>query len=412
IEALAERVGAELVWEPVLLGGILRAVGSPDVPASRYAPARVAIEDANLVHQAELRGAPLSRHPRHPLRTLDAMRLITSAPPATRPALSRALFEAYHVENRDITDRSELAAIAADHGLDLDAIDDPDVKADLRRRTEHAVSLGIFGVPTLWARTDRHPEGRFWWGVDRLHIAEAALMGATTRDAAPAPLDRDGAVPRSPPPLPVSAPARVELYHDFSSPFSYLASTQARRITEEHGATLVWRPMLLGALFRDIGAPMVPLHTMPPAKARYMLTDLHDWSAWWGVPFSFPSCFPVRTITALRAALVEPRLTPVLYAALWVDGQDIGDDEVLARVIRHAGFDDEAILAATRTPAVKDALRANTEAAARIGACGAPTWRIIGPSTDGPPLPDLVIWGQDRADVIHAALEGWRPQPR
>jgi len=409
VEELAARVGAELVWEPVLLGGILRSVGSPDDPASQHAAARLATDDDNLVRQAALRDVPLSRHPQHPVRSLDAMRLIVAAPEAMRPALSRALFEAYHIENRTISDRAELDTIAARFGLDATAIDDPAIKQELRRRTDHAVSLGLFGVPAVWARTDRHPDGRFWWGVDRLHLAESALLGATSRDSAPAPLDRDGALPPRHSASPPQAPARIELFHDFSSPFSYLASTQADRIAAEHDAELVWRPMLLGALFRSIGTPMVPLQAMPQAKARYMLTDLHDWAMWWDVPFFFPSCFPVRTVTALRVALAEPRLTSAIYRALWVDGRDIGDEEVLRNVIRGAGFDDEPLLTATRDSAIKEALRANTEDAARLGACGAPTWRIIGPTTSGETLPDLLVWGQDRADVIHAALDGWRP---
>ena len=33
VEAVCERAGAELAWKPFLLGGVFRALGSPDRPA-------------------------------------------------------------------------------------------------------------------------------------------------------------------------------------------------------------------------------------------------------------------------------------------------------------------------------------------------------------------------------------------
>jgi 2-hydroxychromene-2-carboxylate isomerase len=53
----------------------------------------------------------------------------------------------------------------------------------------------------------------------------------------------------------------LEIYWDFSSPFAYLGSTQAAKLAERTGATLAWRPMLLGGLFKAIGQSDVPLFT-------------------------------------------------------------------------------------------------------------------------------------------------------
>ncbi len=44
---------------------------------------------------------------------------------------------------------------------------------------------------------------------------------------------------------------RLELFFDYSSPFGYLASTQVERVAVAHGATLEWKPVLLGALFKQ-----------------------------------------------------------------------------------------------------------------------------------------------------------------
>ena len=43
-----------------------------------------------------------------------------------------------------------------------------------------------------------------------------------------------------------------------------------------------------------------------------MAKDLEDWSKWWNIPLLWPSTFPIRTVTALRVAIVEPKTIPLL----------------------------------------------------------------------------------------------------
>jgi 2-hydroxychromene-2-carboxylate isomerase len=54
---------------------------------------------------------------------------------------------------------------------------------------------------------------------------------------------------------------------------------------------------------------------------------------------------------------------------------------------------------------VKDRLRDNTDAAARAGACGAPTFLVQASDDD----PGMLFWGQDRLVLVERALGGWRP---
>ena len=95
----------------------------------------------------------------------------------------------------------------------------------------------------------------------------------------------------------------VVFYYDFSSPYAYLGATQIERVAQEQGATVRWRPILVGALFNAIGTPNVPLDDFPAAKRSYMLRDLMHWAAHWRVQLRWPSRFPMRTVAPLRLAL-------------------------------------------------------------------------------------------------------------
>ena len=196
----------------------------------------------------------------------------------------------------------------------------------------------------------------------------------------------------------------VLFYFDFSSPFAYLGATQIEAVAARRGATVVYRPFLLGALFKQLGTPDVPLFAMPPAKRAVIHADMMRWADHWAVPLRFPTRFPMNTVKPLRmvlqvaadrrAALVGP-----LFRAFWVEDLDISDDAVLASVATAAGFDGPALVAGARDEAVKHALKTATEEAAARGLCGAPSF-VVG---------DLLFWGQDRLDFVGRALDGWKP---
>lgn len=197
---------------------------------------------------------------------------------------------------------------------------------------------------------------------------------------------------------------RLEFFFDYSSPFGYLASTQVQRVAREHGAELEWKPFLLGALFGEIGTPMVPMADMPEVKRRYVLTDMQRWADHWGVPLRFPSGFPLRTVKPLRMTLLakgeqRPALVHRLMRLCWVDDGDADDDAQLRACCREVGAD-EGLVEATRSPEAKDALRQVTDEAVARGVPGVPTF-FVG---------DLMFWGQDRLGFVERALDGWRPQ--
>ena len=191
----------------------------------------------------------------------------------------------------------------------------------------------------------------------------------------------------------------IEFFFDVGSPTTYLAWTQLPRLAEEVGAELVWRPMLLGGVFKATGnASPVTV----PAKGRWMLGDLQRWADRYRVPLHFNPHFPINTLTLMRGAtgvlMREPeRLAAYLAAvfdAMWVKPQNMADPAVVAEVLAAAGFDAESFQALVADAAVKAALVATTEEAVRRGVFGAPSM-FVG---------DELFFGQDRLEFVREAL--------
>ena len=380
VEALAKETGASLHWEPTLLGGLFNHISAPqNVNATRSAN-RQAIGASDLKRRAQVLDVPLNSPFAHPQRTVSAMRLVTGTPAALRPEVTKALYEAYWVNGEDIGDRATIDRVARRFDIDPDIIDAQPTKDALRAKTAEAAEYGMFGVPTY------RVEDKIWWGVDRQHFVREALGGGSTfiQQAQKTRVKR----------------AKLTFFHDFSSPFSYLASTQIQRVALEHDAELEWRPILLGALFNTIGTDNVPLFSMSQAKRLHLGKDMQDWARWWGVALNFPKAFPLRTVSPLRVALQNPATTSAIYQAAWVEDRNIGDPEVLVAVLNHAGFDGPALLEGCQAPQIKAQLRANTEAAINAGACGVPTFLVNDKH---------LFWGQDRLDQVATALDGWLP---
>ena len=197
----------------------------------------------------------------------------------------------------------------------------------------------------------------------------------------------------------------LQFFFDFSSPFAYLASTQVEALAQRTGARLIYRPFLLGGLFKAIGTPDVPLFSMPEAKRRHAAADMSRWADHYGVPLRFPTRFPMNTVKPLRMVLMlddaqKPAFVNAMFRAYWADDKDLNDDAVLAAIATELGLDGPALVEGTKDPAVKERLKAATDEAARVGLCGAPSF-VVG---------DLLFWGQDRLLFVEKALQGWRPR--
>ncbi|MEL6342566.1 MAG: 2-hydroxychromene-2-carboxylate isomerase [Myxococcota bacterium] len=201
--------------------------------------------------------------------------------------------------------------------------------------------------------------------------------------------------------------ATVDFYFDFSSPYAYLGATQIARVVDEAGGTLVWKPFLLGGVFKAIGAPMVPLNEMGPKKRAYNTVDMMRWADWHGVALSWPTRFPMNTVKPLRIALAldAPQAwISRVFRAYWAEDQDISSPDVLAGLLDEMGMN-ASLLEKTADPAIKMKLREATEAAVAAGVFGAPTSIVTHEGSGERQL----FWGQDRLEFVRRAVQGWSP---
>jgi 2-hydroxychromene-2-carboxylate isomerase len=190
----------------------------------------------------------------------------------------------------------------------------------------------------------------------------------------------------------------IEFYFDFGSPYSYLAYTALPAIATAHAAQIVWRPMLLGGVFKASGNHS-PAEI--PAKERWLQRDLARWAARYGAAFTRNPHFPINTLILMRGAAGMQMRGPdfhkyvdAIFHAMWAQPRNLGEPEELAAVLRQAGFDAGAFLALVSDPAVKEQLKKNTEEAVARGVFGAPTF-FVG---------EEMFWGQDRLDFVAEAL--------
>jgi 2-hydroxychromene-2-carboxylate isomerase len=193
-------------------------------------------------------------------------------------------------------------------------------------------------------------------------------------------------------------PRTIEFLFDYGSPFSYLASLQLPGFARRNNATVIYRPILLGAVLKATSnqSPMAI-----PAKGRYMAIELRRWAERYNVTFRLnPHPFLSNTIVLMRGAVAAQKhgnfgiYHDLMFKAAWAEALNLGDDVVRTQLLERAGFTPAAFAAAIESQEVKSELRRNTEDAVARGVFGAPTIFAGGE----------MFWGNDRFDFVEEAL--------
>jgi 2-hydroxychromene-2-carboxylate isomerase len=169
VAALAARTGARLVYEPMLLGGVFRAVGTPQKLFAELSPQKAQHNALDMQRWADLFGVTLTMPPQHPFRTVEALRATLLS--GIDPRVVAGFYRAYWVEGRGPSEEATVRDVLGRAGHDAGAILARlgEAKEDLRRRTDEAIALGIFGAPAFIVG------GELYWGQDRMEFVEKAL---------------------------------------------------------------------------------------------------------------------------------------------------------------------------------------------------------------------------------------------
>ncbi|MFO7706153.1 MAG: 2-hydroxychromene-2-carboxylate isomerase [Halopseudomonas sp.] len=171
LPALAKRTQADILWRPMLLGGVFQATGNSS-PATVEAKGRYTRSDFQRF--AQRYGVTLNHNPYFPINTLQLMRGATAF--LGTPDFERyleAIFRAIWVDEQDMNQPEVVGEVLARAGFDpaavLQRINDPQVKEQLKTTTAEAVQRGVFGSPTCFVGD------QMFFGQDRLEWVAAAL---------------------------------------------------------------------------------------------------------------------------------------------------------------------------------------------------------------------------------------------
>ena len=194
---------------------------------------------------------------------------------------------------------------------------------------------------------------------------------------------------------------QIDYFFAPMSPFCYLAGDRLEQIAAKHGASLRYIPIDAPALFPRTGGQV--LAERHQSRKEYRLQELRRQAAKRGVKLDLqPMFFPVNPAPSAYAISAAAKvgggdlagLVQAFPRAVWAEGRNIAEDEVVQDILAAHGFDpkiaDKYMLEAAET------YMANLEEAVARGVFGVPFY-IVG---------DERFWGQDRLEDLDLHLSG------
>ena len=183
----------------------------------------------------------------------------------------------------------------------------------------------------------------------------------------------------------------LEFYFDFISPYSFLAHKQMRKIENNEGIKVIYKPVLLGGLhnLHGIKAP-----AFIPAKAKHMVRDCKLIAEKNNIRFKFNSYFPIRSLNLMRGVLVaeEDNIKKYyidnIFNTIWQDGLNMNDTIVIQKILQNLNINPKTFSLRTTSSLIKDLLKKRTNDAYEKGVFGAPTFLVN----------NKIFWGQDRIE--------------
>ena len=176
IEALAERMQAELVWRPILVGGVFNSVNQ-ELYETRANPNKSKLNYSvkDIKDWADFCGVEINWPDIFPVNAVNIMRGAFFALDHDKlPEYARLGFEAYWRDGLDVSNPDILSGIAEACNLPandfLTSLKDDVIKSRLWENTDELCQRGGFGSPTMFIN-----EKDMYFGNDRLLLIEEKL---------------------------------------------------------------------------------------------------------------------------------------------------------------------------------------------------------------------------------------------
>jgi len=191
----------------------------------------------------------------------------------------------------------------------------------------------------------------------------------------------------------------IEFYFDLGSPYSYIGFHRIQKIAADRHANILWKPMLLGGVFKATGnsSPMIV-----PAKAQYAMKDLKRWSKLWQIPMQMNPYFPINTLQLMRLVtavqIYQPeqflRVLTGVFHAMFGEPRNLNDLQEFKKMLTDLDLDVQQVQDWLEDEQVKQQLKSVTEEAVQRGVFGAPTWFSQ----------NEMYWGIDHLHFLEHAL--------
>lgn len=211
--------------------------------------------------------------------------------------------------------------------------------------------------------------------------------------------------------LPTNPQRILEFNYDISCPFAYIASTRVLLLAHRTNATLIYKPVLLGAIYRATAAPQgaggSASDVFNSAKKAVTAQGMQRTLRRYNIRYNPPPQHPRKTVNALRLLYCvtdqEKRrmLTDRLFQAYWVEGKDVNSNATLLQIASECGIKNMGEECFANADARK-ALETSTAEAIERGAFGVPGFWIpsaVWTNIDGGKREGRFFWGQDRMQV-------------
>ncbi len=171
LQLIAERQKANLIYCPILLGGVFKATGN-NPPAS--VPAKGKYMMVDLQRYADKYKVPYKRNPYFPINTLSLMRgAVSYQEEGDFLKYVNVIFQNMWIDPKNLNDEEVLKKVLIDSNFDINdfmkRISDQNIKNKLISNTENAVKKGAFGAPTIFVGDE------MFFGQDRMEFIENSI---------------------------------------------------------------------------------------------------------------------------------------------------------------------------------------------------------------------------------------------